>query len=126
MTSKERYADTDAKTNLDKQNNLAALEKSGDDLADAPPVGELTESETGGKTNEHTYELEEAGVNYIVKIAPFEFNGDTRYYINVNEGPSHLFLWDANGKQLKPLDDKAPILPDTLIKVISEKLLPSK
>ena len=126
MTSTDKNSDMSAKASPEENKNLAALENSENDLADAPPVGELTESETGGKTNEHTYELEEAGVNYKVKIAPFEFNGDTRYYINVNEGPSHLFLWDADGKQLKPLDDKAAILPDTLIKVISEKLLPSK
>ena len=126
MTSNDKNSDNPAKANLDKRNNLAALENSEQALGDAPPVGELSESETGGKTNEHTYELEETGVNYQVKIAPFEFNGETRYYINVNEGPSHLFLWDADGKQLKALDNKAEILPDTLIKVISEKLLLSK
>jgi len=126
MTSNNQNSDTSADANLDKQNNLAALENSEQDLGDAPPVGELTESESGGKTHEHSYELAAEGVTYQVKIAPFEFNGETRYYINVNDGPSHLFLWDEAIKQLKALDDKSTILPSTLLKEISDKLLLSK
>lgn len=126
MTSNNQNPDMPADNNLDKKNNLAALENSEQDLADAPPVGDLTESETGGKTNEHTYELAAEGETYQVKIAPFEFNGEIRYYINVNEGPSHLYLWDEEIKQLKALDDKAAILPSSLIKEISDQLLLSK
>ena len=126
MTSDNQNSDNPSNANLDKQHNLAEMENSEKDLGDAPPVGELTENETGGKTNEHEYELSADGVNYLVKIAPFEFNGETRYYINVDEGPSHLFLWDEVIGKLKALDDKSAILPSSLIQVISEKLLLTK
>jgi hypothetical protein len=126
MTTNNQNSDTPSDANLDKQRNLTAMENIEQELGDAAPVGELTENETGGKTNGHQYDLSAEGVTYQVKIAPFEFNGETRYYINVDDGPSHLFLWDEVIGKLKALDDKSAILPSSLIQVISEKLLLTK
>ena len=61
-------------------------------------------------------------VPYMVKATPFEFNGEIRYRVSVNEGSEHVFTWDSTLGQLRAIDDDASTLPVNAEEAISEKL----
>jgi hypothetical protein len=65
-------------------------------------------------------------VPYFVKVNPFPYNDETRFYINVNGGDDHVFTWDADIRRLRAIDDAAWLLPDALEDAINEKLQQSK
>lgn len=72
--------------------------------------------------NEKTLNLVVDDVPYIVKVSPFSFNGETRFYVSVNDGADHVFTWDSEVSQLRAIDDASSELPDVLEEAISAKL----
>lgn len=76
-----------------------------------------------GRKNAQTVDFLVDGVAYFVRVKPFKFNDENRYYISVNDGPDHLFIWDDQMRQIRSLDDDAAILPDGLERAISDKLI---
>jgi hypothetical protein len=61
-------------------------------------------------------------VPYEVRVEPFTFNDERRFYVSVNGGTSHVFTWDSEIKTLRAIDDDAVDLPDALEQAISQKL----
>src|SRR5829696_3231737 len=111
MNPKDRHLDTPSEANRDKHINFAAMENNDEDPADAPSFGVLSPGDPGGRRNEQTFDVVVDNVDYFVRIIPFDFNDETRYYVSVNDGPNHLFVWDEQMMQIRPLDDNASILP---------------
>ncbi|MET0393332.1 MAG: hypothetical protein ABW019_09335 [Chitinophagaceae bacterium] len=85
-------------------------------------AGNIAEEKRTITGNEKTLNLQVDGVPYLVKASPFAFNGETRYYVSINDGPDHVFTWDSEVGQLRAIDDDAAELPDTLEEAISRKL----
>jgi len=61
-------------------------------------------------------------VPYEVRVAPFTFNEERRYYVSVNGGEEHVFTWDTESSSLRAIDDEAADLPDALEEAISREL----
>lgn len=87
-------------------------------ITDAGPA-----PETNGNGKDKTLNLVVDDVPYIVKARPFEFNGETRYYVSVNGNPDHVFTWDPEVRAFRSIDDDASTIPDSLEEAISRELL---
>ena len=74
------------------------------------------------RTNERSFNLLVDDVPYLVKASPYSFNGEARFYININGGDDHVFTWDSELGALRAIDDNAGILPNVLEEAISQKL----
>ena len=74
------------------------------------------------KAEERTFDLLVDSVPYLVKVSPFSFNDETRFYINVNGGPDHVFTWDSEIRGLRAIDDGAAELPSAVEEEISRRL----
>jgi len=61
-------------------------------------------------------------VPYLVRAAPFTFNGEKRYRVSFNGSSEHVFTWDSSLGQLRAINDDSSTLPDNLELAISEKL----
>lgn len=61
-------------------------------------------------------------VPYEVRVTPFTFNEERRFYVSVNGGDDHVFTWDSEIKALRAIDDDAADLPDSLEQAISQQL----
>ena len=61
-------------------------------------------------------------VPYLVKVSPFSFNDEQRFYVSINGGTEHVFTWDSEIGSLRAIDDEASILPDALEEEISRQL----
>jgi hypothetical protein len=61
-------------------------------------------------------------IPYEVKIEPFTFNEERRYYVGVNGGSDHVFTWDTEASAWRAIDDNAAELPDSIEQAISLKL----
>src|SRR5512138_3073583 len=48
------------------------------------------------RTEERRFNLIVDNVPYVVKAAPFLFNGETRYKVSFNESSEHVFTWDSS------------------------------
>jgi hypothetical protein len=126
MNPKDRHLDIPSEANRDKHINFAAIENNDEDPADLPAVGDLAAEGSRAGQAEQTYDFLVDGVDYFVRVLPFTYNDETRYYISVNDGPRHVFVWDEQLVQIRSLDDSAAILPDTLETAISRKLISSR
>lgn len=73
--------------------------------------------------NLHEFNIDVDGVGYFVEAEPYQFNNQVRYYISVNGRTRDVFVWDTERELFRALDDDAVILPDGLIRDISNKLL---
>jgi hypothetical protein len=73
-------------------------------------------------TNEMTFNLVLDKVPYIVKVTPFDFNGETRFYVSINGGEDHVFTWDSEVREIRAIDDEASVLPVGLEEEISREL----
>lgn len=73
-------------------------------------------------TNEMSFDMLVDKVPYLVKVTPFNFNGETRFYISINDGESHVFTWDSEVRELRAIDDEASVLPVGLEEEISREL----
>jgi hypothetical protein len=72
--------------------------------------------------NRKTYALLIDEVPYEVMVEPFTFNGEQRFYVNVNGGDDHVFTWDSEIRRLTAIDEGASTLPDALEQEISNRL----
>lgn len=61
-------------------------------------------------------------VPYEVKIQPFDFNEEKRFYVNVNAGTYHVFTWDTEVNGWRAIDDDSADLPEVVEEAISKKL----
>jgi|GEM_PF-1229330 len=61
-------------------------------------------------------------VPYEVKIQPFDFNEEKRFYVNVNAGTYHVFTWDTEVNGWRAIDDESADLPEVVEEAISKKL----
>ncbi len=69
-----------------------------------------------------TFNLSVDDVPYVVETEPFSFNDEVRYYVRVNGGTDHVFVWDPQLREFRSLDDDAAELPDALEGEISRLL----
>lgn len=74
--------------------------------------------------NHKLYDLLVDEVPYLVSTEAFTYNGEQRYYVSVNGGPQHVYVWDADLKRLAALDTDADsaTLPEALEEEISNQL----
>ena len=72
--------------------------------------------------NEMSFNMVVDKVPYLVTVTPFYFNGETRFYININGGEPHVFTWDSEIHELRAIDDEASVLPVGLEEEISREL----
>ncbi|MCW3119646.1 MAG: hypothetical protein JWM28_3728 [Chitinophagaceae bacterium] len=70
-----------------------------------------------------SYEFVVDNTPYHIEVSPFIFNEEKRFMIKINDEDTHVFVWDPDAFQLRPLDDESAILPDNLEKAISDKLV---
>ena len=75
------------------------------------------------RTDERSFDLVVDSVPYLVKVSPFTFNDELRFYISVNGGEQHVFTWDSEVSGLRAIDDGASRIPSTLEEEISTRLL---
>jgi hypothetical protein len=75
---------------------------------------------------ESSFEIVVAGVPYMVKATPFEFNSETRFRVSYNGGEEHIFTWDSSLGRLAPIDDDAATMPDDLELAIAGRLQAGK
>lgn len=61
-------------------------------------------------------------VPYLIKVTPFDFNGETRFYISINGGETHVFTWDSEIHEIRAIDDESSVLPVGLEEEISREL----
>jgi hypothetical protein len=89
------------------------------------PIDAVTgrQPEHNGNGTQKTFNLLVDDVPYLVKAEPFSFNGETRFYISLNDGDDHVFTWDSEVGRLRAIDDQAAIIPDAVEDAISQKLL---
>ena len=73
-------------------------------------------------TNEMSFNMVVDKVPYLVKVNPFDFNGETRFYVSINGGENHVFAWDSDVHELRAIDDEASVLPVGLEEEISREL----
>lgn len=71
---------------------------------------------------QHRFELLIDKVPYRIKATPFDFNGETRFKVSLNEGPEHIFTWDSELKRLTGIDSDASTIPDNVEVAIAERL----
>ncbi len=62
-------------------------------------------------------------VPYEVRVTPFTFNEERRYYVSVNGSEEHVFTWDTEASSLRAIDDDAADLPDVVEEAISRELM---
>lgn len=69
-----------------------------------------------------SFQLLVDGVPYFIKAIPFEFNGKMRFRVSYNEGPEHIFTWDAELGRVAAIDEDSIVIPDSLEQAIAGKL----
>lgn len=112
-----------AKSNHDKQHTGGEPSMPQEKTTDANRnAATATEKIKPLRTGERTFNLLIDDVPYIVKVSPFRFNGETRFYVSVNGGDDHVFTWDSELSGMRAIDDNAAILPPAVEEAISQKL----
>jgi hypothetical protein len=74
------------------------------------------------RKEERSLDLVVDSVPYLVKVSPFTFNDEVRYYISVNGGEQHVFTWDSEVSGLRAIDDSSSRIPSALEEEISLRL----
>jgi hypothetical protein len=77
------------------------------------------------KANKETGELFQQmidGVPYLIRIIPFEFNGEMRFRVSYNEGLEHIFTWDSSLGRVTAIDEDSTTIPDNVEQVIAAKI----
>jgi len=74
------------------------------------------------RKDEKSFDLVVDSVPYLVKVSPFTFNDEVRFYISVNDGEQHVFTWDSEVSGLRAIDDGASRIPSALEQEISLRL----
>jgi hypothetical protein len=119
----------------DQENGTIKYHKGGESSVKQKKTTDSTSDRNAGKVKEkikslrvteRSFNLLVNDVPYFVKVKPFPYNEETRFYINVNGGDDHVFTWDAQLHRLRAIDDAAWLLPDVLEGAINEKLKQQK
>ena len=76
--------------------------------------------------SEQTLHLVVDSVPYILKVVPFEFNGEKRFTVSYNGSTDFIFTWDSSIGRLAAIDDDAASLPYNIEVAIAEKLQSGK
>jgi hypothetical protein len=71
---------------------------------------------------EHKFQFQVDKIPYMVSVIPFHFNNEKRFRVSYNGGEEDIFVWDADLKRLRAIDDDASTLPDSLGLAISNKI----
>jgi len=74
-------------------------------------------------TKTFMFEIIADGVPYEIRGQVFSFNEEKRVRLSVNGEGQHIYAWDADAVGLRALDDDASVLPDSLEKEISDRLV---
>ncbi len=112
--------DNRRKSNYDKPKRTD-LPSGHHEVPDGNP-GDEREPMKPPQPGERKFDILVDSVPYMVKAAPFTFNGETRYRVSFNGSPEHVFTWDSSLGQLRAIDDDSSTMPDSLEEAISERL----
>ncbi len=63
------------------------------------------------------------GIPYDIRISPYVYNEETRFYVSYNESEEYIFAWDEDLKRLAAFGDETADMPDSLEEAIAAKLL---
>lgn len=85
-------------------------------------VGRAVEKIKPTRAEEKSFDILVDSVPYLVKVSPFTFNNEKRFYISINNGEEHVFTWDSEISGLRAIDDTASSLPSRLEEEISARL----
>lgn len=64
------------------------------------------------------------GIPYDVKVRPYNFNEETRFYVSYNGSEEYAFAWDEDLKRPAALGNGTADIPESLEEAIALKLLP--
>ena len=98
--------------------SYVSIFENNEESANLPSVGTLTSKNTKAKN----FTLLVDKVPYLLKVAPFSFNDETRFNVSVNGSEGYIFTWDSELLRLRAIDD-AGNLPDTLEVAINQQIL---
>ena len=98
--------------------SYVSIFENNEESASLPSVGTLTSKNTKAKN----FTLLVDKVPYLLKVAPFSFNDETRFIVSVNGSEDYIFIWDPELLRLRAIDD-AGNLPDTLEVAINQQIL---
>lgn len=94
---------------------------------EAGGMGKKDQSFVAGQTNSgagtKTFNILIENAPYEVKIQPFDFNEEKRFYISVNASPYYVFTWDFEISGWRAIDEEAANLPEVVEEAISQKLM---
>jgi hypothetical protein len=85
--------------------------------SNSQPQPDRPKNEAGAKT----FTLLVDKMPYEVRIEPFVFNGEKRFYVSVNS-MEHVFAWDSEVTGFRAIDDDASDLSDVIEEAINQKL----
>ncbi|WP_147205704.1 hypothetical protein [Segetibacter aerophilus] len=71
---------------------------------------------------DQSFQLLLNGVPYIVKAAPFDFNGDTRFTVSYNGSDDFVFTYDRTVGHYVAIGDDTDTIPADLEVAIAERL----
>ncbi|HEY8387456.1 MAG TPA: hypothetical protein VIK74_02575 [Parasegetibacter sp.] len=68
------------------------------------------------------FELRVDGVPYEMRVTPFVFNNEIRFYVSYNGSEEFVFAWDPDLKRHTPIGDEAAQIPASLEEAIAGRL----
>ena len=105
-----------------KSNNNTATLNTEEQVANDFEINGSENEQLTSNAPKTTYNFVVDQIPYIVSVQPFTLNEQSRFYIQVNNGPEHVFTWDEQLKTIRAIDEDASQLPDALEEEISKKL----
>ncbi len=72
--------------------------------------------------NAQNFELVVDGVPYVVKAAPFTFNGEKRFTVSYNGSEEFVFAFDSSVSKYIAIDDGAADVPSRIEEEIAGRL----
>src|SRR5690606_10898033 len=83
----------------------------------------ITTGDVQSHQKEKTFDILVDNVPYNIKVIPFNFNEDVRYYASINGGPQHVLAWDSEMTMFTAIDDDSATIPDGVMIELNNKLL---
>lgn len=78
---------------------------------------------TSKKSESQTLDIRVDNIGYEVKVTPMIVNDEKRFVISINNSADHIYVWDEQLQSLRALDDGTSVIPATLEKAISDRLM---
>jgi hypothetical protein len=63
------------------------------------------------------------GIPYEIRVRPYDFNGETRFFVSYNGSEDYAFVWDEDLKRPAAIGDNTADIPESLEEAIALKLL---